>query len=67
MTIYILGTVCYTIITARETELKKAALSGDAPRAAEGGEGMKYSNGKWSYDGKTYSTLYEALISAWPK
>lgn len=57
----------YTIITARETELKKAALSGDAPRAAEGGEDMKYSNGKWSYDGKTYSTLHEALISAWPK
>ena len=28
---------------------------------------MKYHNGVWSYKGKTYASLYEALVANWPK
>ena len=28
---------------------------------------MKYHNGVWSYKGKTYTSLYEALVANWPK
>lgn len=26
---------------------------------------MKYHHGTWSYQGKTYPTLWEALLAAW--
>lgn len=28
---------------------------------------MKIKNGVYSYDGKTYDSLHEALLAAWPK
>lgn len=28
---------------------------------------MKFQNGIWSYKGKTYSSLYEALVDIWSK
>lgn len=27
---------------------------------------MKYINGFWLYQGRSYATLYEALAAAWP-
>ena len=33
----------------------------------QGGKGMRFQNGTWSYGGKSYSTLHEVLVSAWPK
>lgn len=28
---------------------------------------MKYQNGVWSYKGKTYNSLHEALVDIWSK
>lgn len=28
---------------------------------------MRFRDGKWWYKGKSFDTLHEALLSAWPK
>lgn len=28
---------------------------------------MRYTNGKWHYNGREYETFHDALVSVWPK